>query len=261
MRLLVPFVALPAALATGGCLTMTTHVKVKPDGSGTIVQTMTMNPQAFAGLGPGEKGKGPGALTKAKAEQAAREIGEGVSVVSFEPIDTKQAAGGKLTLAFKDVTKIKVDQKPDAGGPPAAKSDDEALRFKLTKLPNGNALLTVGGPRPAKADAKGSASAASPPEVPAEELAMMRQMFKGARVAVTVEVDGTLVKTNSAYAQGPVVTILDVDFDALMADEANLKKFGAVIEGSPEEAKRLLKGVKGAKVNVDPEIRIEFAGK
>ena len=273
-----PLAILPLlALPTAGCIDFETLVKVKPDGSGTLVQTMTMSAETMTmmksakGDGPkAEVGDKPMALEAKDIEQAkteAAKLGEGVTFVKAEPIDTPQAKGMRATYAFKDVTKLKVSQKPTSpGGPaaPGAEAADETLKFGFAKGPSGNAILTVSMPDLKAAAAKpGSDKApAKAPEVPPEAMAMMKQMFKGLRIAIAVEPEGKVVQTNSPFVEGSRVTLMEMRFDALLADEAKLKQFNAAMEGgSIADAKRLMKGLKGVKINLDPEVKIEFAGK
>ena len=83
-------------------------------------------------------------VEQAKAEAA--KLGEGVTFVKAEPIDTKEAKGMRAIYAFKDVTKLKVSQKPSSpGGPPApgGKDVDDTMKFGFSKAANGNSVLTV----------------------------------------------------------------------------------------------------------------------
>jgi len=265
--------ALGAMLAvTMGCINSETLIKVKADGSGTIVETMTMNPEAIKQMG-GEGGESSMKMTEkkepfseAEAKAKVAEFGQGVTFVSAEPIDTKEAKGMRVTYAFKDVTKLNISQKPSGPGPAGTgetpKADEDQLKFAFAKLPNGNSVLTVrtGGMGDAMKKGSGSsAPAAKQEETPPEALAMMKEMFKGLRIAVIVDVDGKIVKTNSPYVSGSSVTLLDINFEALMNEEAKLKKLDS--GGSVESMKAVLKDVKGIKVNLDPEVKIEFSGR
>jgi hypothetical protein len=270
---ILPLLALP----TAGCIDFETLVKVKPDGSGTLVQTMTMSAETMAMMksakGDGAKaetGDKPMALEAKDIEQAkaeAAKLGEGVTFVKAEPIDTPQAKGVRATYAFKDVTKLKVSQKPTSpGGPPGpgAETADDSMKFGYAKGSSGNTILTVSMPDLKTAAAKPGAekAPAKAPEVPPEALAMMKQMFKGLRIAIAVEPEGKVVQTNSPFVEGSRVTLMEMRFDALLADEAKLKQFNAAMEGgSIADAKRLMKGLKGVKINLEPEVKIEFAAK
>jgi len=270
-----PLAILPLlALPTAGCINFETLVKVKPDGSGTLVQTMTMSAETMemmkATKGEGAKveaGK-PMALEAKDVEQAkaeAAKLGEGVTFVKAEPIDTKDAKGIRAVYSFKDVTKLKVSQKPTSpgGGPaaPAGKEADETMKFGFAKAANGNSVLTIGMPDMKAAPKEGaSKSPAKASETPPEAMGMIKQMFKGLRIAIAVEPEGKVVSTNSPFVEGSRVTIMEMKFDSLIADEAKLKAFSEAMDsGSIADAKRLMKGLPGVKINLDPEVKIEYA--
>jgi hypothetical protein len=269
---ILPLLALP----TAGCIQFETLVKVKGDGTGTIVQTMTMSAETMDMMksmkGDGAKAEAgkPLALEAKDLEQAkaeAAKMGEGVTFVKAEPIDTKEAKGMRATYAFKDVTKLKISQKPSSpGGAPAPGGNDvdDSMKFGFAKAPNGNSVLTVSMPDlKAVADKKAaSKTPAKAPEAPPEAMAMMKQMFKGLRIAIAVEPEGKVVQTNSPFVEGSRVTLMEMNFDALLTDEAKLKQFSAAMDGgSIADAKRLMKGLSGVKINLDPEVKIEFAAK
>lgn len=266
----LPLLALP----TAGCIQFETLVKVKGDGTGTVVQTMTMSAETMEMMksmkGDGAKvdaGK-PMALEAKDIEQAkaeAAKMGEGVTFVKAEPIDTPQAKGMRAIYSFRDVTKLKVSQKPSSpGGPapggPGGPDVDDSMKFGFAKAANGNSVLTIAMPD-LKAKPGSAKTPAAAPEAPPEAMAMMKQMFKGLRIAIAVEPEGKVVSTNSPYLEGSRVTLMEMSFDALLTDEAKLKQFSAAMDGgSIADAKRLMKGLKGMKISLDPEVKIEFAG-
>ncbi|MEW6365686.1 MAG: hypothetical protein AB1714_13740 [Acidobacteriota bacterium] len=275
---LCALVAVGAMLAvTMGCINSETLIKVNADGSGTIVETMTMNPEAIKQMAKqmgGEGGESSMKMTEkkepfseAEAKAKVAQFGQGVTFVSAEPIDTKEAKGMRVTYAFKDVTKLNISQKPAGPGPagagePAKAADEDQLKFAFARLPNGNSLLTIhtGGMGDAMKKGSGSsAPAAKQEETPPEMLEMMKGMFKGLRIAVLIDVDGKIVKTNSPYVSGSSVTILDINFEALMNEEDKLKQLDS--SASIESMKAVLKDVKGIKVNLDPDVKIEFTGR
>lgn len=273
---ILPLLALPGT----GCIAFETLVKVKPDGSGTIVQTMTMSAETMAMMKPAQgdaakpgAGDKPMALEAKDLEQAkaeAAKLGEGVTFVKAEPIDTPQAKGMRAVYAFGDVTRLKVSQKPTApGGPPApgAPEADDTMKFGFNKAATGNAVLTIAMPDlktgATKTPGAGKTTAAAPaPAVAPEAVDMMKQMLKGLRITIAIEPEGRLVQTNSPFVEGGRITVMEMNFDSLIADEAKLKQFNAAMEGgSIADAKRLMKGLKGVKISLDPEVRIEFAAK
>jgi hypothetical protein len=258
-------------LALAGCITDTTTVKVKADGSGTVEKVTIMSAEKAAMLAAMAKQMGGDAAKPAelfsveKSKAAAAKMGEGVTFVSAEPIKTPKEEGIKAVYAFTDITKLKLSSGPEAPegagpGEPKKEEEKEQVRFKLAKLPNGNALVT------AVFEEKGRAAAekkAAPKEPEAGELMMMKQVLGGLKISVIVEPQGTVVKTNSPYNEAGKVTLLEFDLDPILKDDALLKKFAASQDQnlSFEEARVMFKDVPGLKLPPAKEVTIEFTGK
>src|SRR5258707_420568 len=78
----------------------------------------------------------------------------------------------------------------------------------------------------------------------------------GAHLAIAIEPAGRLVRTSSPYVNGQRVTLVDVNVDSLLSDDTLLQRLQAA--RTPDETRTILKSVPGLKVNLDPEITIEF---
>jgi hypothetical protein len=277
MRQLRFLAILGLAVSLGGCLQSTTVINLKADGSGTIEQTMTMNPQVAAQLqqmasGFGAQGgeKKGGLFNEQDLRAAAPKMGDGVTFLSATPIHTAEAEGTKALYAFTDITKLRMNQKPSApggagamGGMPGGSGAEDML-FRFAKTPAGTSKVTVVFPeakfeeaRKAKPAAEKAAKTNDPMQAAA--MGMVKQMMSGLKIAIFMQPAGRILKTNSPYLEGQRVTLLEMDFGQLMGDEAMLQKLQGA--GSLEEAKALLKGVKGLKVNTDREVSVEFAGR
>ena len=132
-----------AFLTTVACMQGQRAVKVNLDGSGTIVDTVTLSDQARGMMSAMENmDKSSPAEKKAKKTQklkaAAATMGEGVSFVSF---DAGKDGSEKVTYAFKDITKLKIDWSPspsDSDAKPA--SGDVSFRFVRQ---GANSVVTV----------------------------------------------------------------------------------------------------------------------
>ena len=74
-----------------------------------------------------------------------------------------------------------------------------------------------------------------------------------------IEVAGKILKTNADHVAGSRVTLLEMDMEALLQDEAKLKQVQKALgpNASVSELKPYLKDVKGLKVN-DPVVTIAF---
>jgi hypothetical protein len=284
------FILMAVTTFLSGCITFLTEIKVRGDGSGTMVQTMTLNPEQMKEMMEGfakqmgattteskeepkkEASKQPeeGPFKESDLKNKAADLGNGVTFVSVEKIDTKTAAGVRVTYAFKDINQLSVNPKPAAamGSAGAGASSEDALKFHFKRKPDGNAVLTVTLPPP-KPEAPKEQGDAQPPQAPpaedsAQQMEMVRQMFKGLHMGLAVDVEGKIVKTNSPYVEGSRVTLMDIDFDPLLSNAEGLKALSSKLEktkGDDRKTMEALKGIKGLKITTDPEVSIEFTPK
>jgi hypothetical protein len=175
-----------------------------------------------------------------------------VTYVSSVPIDSSEGMGRQISYTFTDINQLSLDHAPSppgaAPGPAQGTGAEDRVTFKLTRRPDGRSLLTITlPPLPAISPANGPS---------AEQLAMLKPMLAGARLSIEIEPAGTLVRTSSPYVAGRRVTLLDVNADALFKDGTLLQRLQAA--PTPEEMKTILKNVPDLKLNLDPEITIEF---
>ena len=271
--------------ATSGCVTSDTLIKLNPDGSGLVVQKTLMSTEMISQLTammqgfaqqmagsqePRQDPKMPELFSEKDARSRAAKMGEGVSFISSRKIRVEGMEGQEATYAFSDVTKLKLSEKPETPSMPGLQSRSSGsgaeTTFRFSRLPNGHSVLTaVFGKRTPKKASSEETEASSPEaskssKAPtAEQLEQAKKLFAGFRIGMAVEVQGNLVKTNSVYQEGSKVTLLEMDFSELLSNETLMQQ-AAVIKGQNlEEAKELLKGLKGFKINLDPEVMIEFS--
>jgi hypothetical protein len=268
-RTLSLVVLLLSALVTAGCLTASTVVKVSPAGSGTLEQTVMIDKAAlgplmamFAGEGATKTKKGSAfgeMFSEAEAERMAARMGEGVTVLSRRTITEEAREGGIVVFAFDDITKLKIEatpsQKGEGGGGP------EKLTF--ARGADGLATLKIVMPEPKPEDLdeakeKVAEKTEAPPDP--EQMEMVKTLMQGMRVAMIVEVDGTLVRTSSPFVEGNRVTVFDFDFGQLVNDQKGLELLASQPPTGPmtfDEMTRLMQKVKGIKYS-GPEVTIEF---
>lgn len=268
--------------ATSGCVTSETLIKLNPDGSGLVVQKTLMSTEMIAQLsammqgiaqqmvgkeaGPSDA-KMPELFSEKDARARAAKMGEGVRFVSSRKITLDGMEGQEATYVFRDVTKLKLNEKPEAPAMPGLRAkpsgSDSQTTFRFSSLPNGHSQFTaVFAPRPSQkvSSEEPVAEPNKTARVPtAEQLEQAKRFFAGFRIGMAVEVQGNLVKTNSLYQEGTKVTLLEMDFSELLSNDTLLQQAAAIKGQNLEEAKELLKGLKGFKINVDPEVHIEFS--
>lgn len=93
------------------------------------------------------------------------------------------------------------------------------------------------------------------------DMESFKKMFEGFRIMSAIDVQGTVVHTTIPYHTGSRLTLLEIDFSQLLGSEAQLKELQALKPKTLEEAKVLLKEVKGIKVPLDSKMLVEFRGR
>src|SRR5262249_32376737 len=145
--------------------------------------------------------------TKLKA--LADAMGPGVTIASYEP--SVNNGPEKVTYAFKDISKLKLDVMPNNTENDSKSEGKEPLTFRFEKK-GANSVVTVIGaaPRPgAKKDAKPAGADKAAEGAADAGMAMMKTMLKGMKVTTMIEVGGKIAKTNAANVEGSRVTLLD----------------------------------------------------
>ena len=149
--------------ATSGCVTSDTLIKLNTDGSGVVVQKTLMSTEMIAqlttmmqgfaeqmvGKEAGQKDvKMPELFSEKDARAKAAKMGEGVRFVSSRKITVEGMEGQEATYAFRDLTKLRLNEKPEAPYMPGLQgsssgSASKETTFRFSKLPNGHSQLVA----------------------------------------------------------------------------------------------------------------------
>ncbi len=254
-------------------------MRLRGDGSGEIVQTIQVSPAFIAKMkASGAKLQDAGESDwRQELEQAAEEVrahpatfGEGVTFVSAEPIGTDEAPGMRLTLAFADISRVDLSRVQGLGALGASSAQEgsgQDLRFRFDRRGRGRRVLTAvfieppaepGAAAPAPVPKTGLKTGDPGLDAFGKELTkMIEAMFTGMRIVLAVEVP-TLIATNSSHVEGNTVTLLEVDMDALLADQTKLAALGGTSDMSLAAMRRLFADVPGVKLPPANEVTIEF---
>ena len=137
---------------------------------------------------------------------------------------------------------------------------ESPIRFALAKQ-GGSSVLTItfDEKKAAGATAEMQTKTPSIDSIDPKMLQMIKTMFDGFKVAVDLEVDGKIVKTNADYVNGSRVTLLELDMATLFEDESALAALQTKVGpgASIADVRPYLKDVKGVKLN-NPNLTIEF---
>ena len=271
-RLAIVLVAALAALSAG-CFQSETVIRVKADGTGTIEQTNLANKemlgmaagmarQAVAQSGT-DASKAPSLdnigdlFDEAKIREQASSFGLGVRYVSSAPLSENGLTGVKAIFAFDDVRLLNLNNRGGSATP------TPQLRFELDRAEAGDSTLRIRLPDSRKSPDDAPPADAPPiaqrPDLPPEALAMVRNMFKGARITVAVEVDGAIVTTDGPARDGSRVTIFGLDFEKLLSDPAKFAALQGMKPGADfTTARKALEGVPGVILPDTPTVTIAF---
>jgi hypothetical protein len=267
MRLIRAIALVLVTVSLAGCVNSHTLLKVKADGSGTIEQMLLMNMAALkglmAGMDPQGQTKQNMPFSEAQLKQTAERLGKGVRLLSATPLSQGGFEGVKAIYAFDDINQVRVDQDPNISGSSdnqlASGKNANPVTFKFARQ-GGNSVLTVAFNEQATAGtAPPAGTPATPETMDPSMLQMMKTLFQGFKVAIDLEVDGKIVKTNADYVEGSRITLLEIDMTGILEDEAKLRALQSKIRpgASIAEVKPYLKDVKGVKIN-NPVVTVEY---
>jgi len=246
------------SVATSGCFHMTTTLTVRGDGSGTIDHRMLVTNAGIAqlrqfGALAGGRGQNADPVSEEQARALAASIGPGVTYVSSTPTSSPLGQGRDAIYAFTDVSQLRISPAPavPAGVPARAglPTDTAPITFTLTHDANGDAVLHIHVPEPDFLGTLATPAAAN-------QIAMVKMLLGGARVSLMAEPAGALVRTTSPYVEGSRVTLLEIDLDQILKDEASIAKLQA--STTQDEAQAILQHLAGLKIDLTREITIAF---
>src|SRR5688500_2998641 len=248
-----------AALSTG-CLRMTYTLNLKPDGSGTIVQTVGMSKDALASMmgvlaaalevkdvPAGGTGATP-FMTEPELKAAAAAMGTGVRFVSVKPIADDKLEGQTATFAFDDIRQLKfglLSGFGSLGGPAPAKGfpADADIGVKFERQ-GAESVLVLTMPEMEDIGAKQEAAKALPPpsveklpavpDVPPEVAKMVQEMFNGFYVEIAVNLEGKIVSTDAPFVDGTKILLMQMDFGELMKTAKGLQEIAGRLDTLPE---------------------------
>jgi hypothetical protein len=254
-----------------GCLDFSMLVKINTDGSGTIEETVLMNKEmldemksmaeAFGSTDDAIK-KDFNMIDEKKLAEEARSMGEGVSFIKAEPLTRKDQMGYIAYFSFKDINKLSVNENPSGKNLLDQKQEDhpseEPIKFSFERGTPAKLVIHLAENSSAPDSIQKESQESTPDASDTSGLAMMAAMFKGLRLSVAIEFNGTIKETNATYANGSKVILMDLDFDQITSDK---EKFYEISRHNPESAlemKKILEKIPGIKMETSKEIRVNF---
>lgn len=254
-----------------GCFQVTTVVRVNPDGSGTVEESMLLSKKMFAQIeemmqgfagDEGEKPKPLDLFEPAKLKEQARSMGEGVTYSSGRKVETSDYTGYTATYAFVDINKLKLNQQ---SGTPSDNSKTKALPLTFHFSKGSPATLTIVQPQAKTSEeftgahaTELAAHADTSLQMPDENTRRFMELFMGMKFVLAVEMNGTIVSTNATHRNGNRLTIVDFDLAKLGNAGSELEKLSQLDISSFEKAKELFKDIPGVKFDMNEKLTVVF---
>ncbi len=262
-----------------GCFQTDTVIRLKPDGSGIIEETFMLSNdllESFQDLskvfaeedkniknGAAKEKQDPiqGMIKEARARE--NQYGPDVKFVSAVPLKTNTMGGYKAIYAFRDINTLKVNQNP---GKKAEKSrvgeelpaKEENILFKFTKRPVSTLILTMPEDNEKKKTPVEKKEAQEKSQNDPKAAEQMKLFSKDMGIRITLEIEGTIIRTNATYQKKFEITIVDLQFGKLIETRENFEKIIAAQPKTVEEAKELAKGIEGLKIELANPLVVEF---
>ncbi|MBC8384622.1 MAG: hypothetical protein H8E57_03775 [Candidatus Cloacimonetes bacterium] len=255
-------------LLLSGCFEVSTLIKIKKDGSGTMKEIVFYNKSIMAERMPGfgteaETGDTENSFYDEQTlKSAISKYGENVSYVSSKSLEKDGKVGYEVVYEFEDITKLNVNQNPAMGNEllvgqskdPAA----ENLRFEFKKGKTSELIIKYPQTEEEEEEEdEEKPEEAEDMEMGDEEIEALKSMFGGMKFKMEFEFDGEITKTNSSYQDGKKITFLEMDFEKIMDNADNIKKLESV-KDDQDEMKKVMKGLPGVKVEMGEEVRVKF---
>ena len=260
-------IAASALLVLCGCLQTSTIIKVKRDGSGTVLQRVLIKKEiammmsAFSSQmeGGGAKKKS-GLFDEKELRSKAATMGEGVKYVSGKKISSKTGDGYEVVYSFKDISKLSVEESPDvqttigSGQQQDSSQQKKKLTFEFTK--GSPAALVIHQP-PTEKGKSAEKDSAKKQNVD-DNLLMAKTVLKDMKISTVIEVQGSVVESDASFQDRSTVTLINVDFEKLLGDETLLRKAMEYQEIPENEANELMKKYPGLKLERRKTVTVRF---
>jgi hypothetical protein len=264
-------VVIAAALAASGCFSSATVVTLRGDGSGTIQVTSVVRKIAVAQLHALIDAAGHRPTTREvedwfpeqQARAAAARLGSGVQFVATRTIDSDRELGRVTRYDFADIRRVTLEPIPLFPQPEGFSADarlegEHRVIFDLVDEGESGRVLVARMPdaRIEYAGLETSTGAEKP--TPAEDVALLRTFVSGGRLEVTLELEPSIVRTNTPHRDGQRITLVALDFETLLLNETVATRL-LIRPGSFDELRHRLHDAPGVTVGLDREIRVELA--
>ncbi len=259
---------LSAVLLTG-CLEVNTTIHLNKDGSGTLEESVLTSSQvvqmisAFASSFDSTSADTNkfSLFQEDQLKADTSKYGSGVKYVSGKEVKEDGKEGYNVTYAFNNINDLKINQNPNSkidmeGVEFEEDSAQEFLHFDFTA--GEPAMLTIKLPSMKDQDVSNEVPSQDTASTSTEGMDELLKLMKDMRIALVLDVNGSITKTNASYVHGSQVTLFDIKFNELLDNPEKLKMFKQQNPKNLEEIKKIVENLPGVKVELNNPVNISF---
>ena len=268
-KILKYFVAIALLIYSTGCIDVHLKLKLKPDGSGTIEETVYMSSamvsmmKSFMAMGDSAEAANFNLFDEAELKEEAADYGAGVRYVSGERLTDNEREGYSAIYEFDDINKIKMEEdvtdKATGEEGEIENNPEDDITFQFTK---GNPAKLIIKMPPPKDDIDIDTDE---PEAEEEETAEydewvseVKNLIKDFAILIQLELDGDIVETNATYIDGSTITLIEMRFDEIMENPEKFEELKKLKPKSMEDAREVLKNLPGIKMELNETVEVKF---
>ncbi|MFP4383767.1 MAG: hypothetical protein ACLFST_07760 [Spirochaetia bacterium] len=263
-----------------GCLQSEIEVTVNKDGSGTIEQTFLLNGDLTAMMSfamepeddsddkDSDSDQGVSLYDEDELKAMAAALGKGVRYISSEPVTTEWGEGFTVKFSFSNIEDVRINQNPgefvpsdmmSMGMPDETEEEEEITEYITFDFKKGaTSVLTIHLPENYDGEESAETEEGGMEPVDPSEAMMMKEFFRGMRIAMIMHFNGTITKTNAAYKKGSSVTLLDLDFSSIIEDDQAFMKLMGSNPETVEEMKQLFEDTPGIEGEFQDTVTVSF---
>lgn len=222
MRRLATTAFVVLTLALSGCFQLHTLLRLNPDGSGTIEETVLLQAMLATMMEEGDS-TGTGYIDIKQLGARADSLGEGVRFLRVDSVSEGGLVGYRATYSFADINTVRYQSDSDALGMGAGADtggDDLNVPMRFAYEPGRLSILMQRPAVPADAQPLDSARVAVKADSIRTQMeqggSMARSILAGARISIAVALPGPILATNATYADSNQVTVADVELSSMI---------------------------------------------
>lgn len=210
------------------CFNQETRVKLKSDGTGTLLSTVYFSESVMQMLSAldeesesGDKMDFQASIVEEAShsgKQFAQNAGENLSFSSAKSLSDENGTGYQLTFTFQNIGELVVPLSAmDSTFNPETTTD--VVRFSSPKSSKVKVILN--DEKTNKSNSSVKEESETPKDTTSEadketQREMMKSMFKGLRFTMLIEIEDKDFKTTATHVEKNIITVFDINYDAMV---------------------------------------------